>query len=148
VVSSSKNIIGGYRMNKVLKWILYILLGLVCLAVIAGILVGLAGFGHGYYMMRPGIRMMAPYYQSYYNPVGGLFRGLVGLGFLVLIIVGIVALVNAIIQSTRRAQALPPAQVTPIESATPVAPAHTCSNCGKPTQDDWKTCPYCGNPLT
>jgi hypothetical protein len=23
----------------------------------------------------------------------------------------------------------------------------SCSNCGKPSQSDWSTCPYCGNKL-
>jgi hypothetical protein len=136
-------------MSKVLKWILYILLGLVCLAVVAGIVVGFAGLsGHGYYMMRPGIRMMTPFYHNYYNPMGGIFRGLLGLGFFVLIIVGIVALVNAIIQGNRRSQAPLPAQVQPTMPVAPEAPARTCANCGKPAQADWQTCPYCGNPLT
>ncbi|NJD57964.1 MAG: hypothetical protein C3F13_17050 [Anaerolineales bacterium] len=132
-------------MSKVLKWILYILLGLVCLAIVAGIILAFVGFGHGYNMMRPGFQMMQPYYYSHYYPGGGLFRGLLGLGFLVLVIVGVVALVNAIINSNRRSQALPPAQVPP---ATPEVPARTCANCGKPAQEDWHTCPYCGNPLT
>ncbi len=47
-------------MNKVLKWILYILLGLVVLGVIAGIVFAIFG-GYGYTMMRPGFRMMEPY---------------------------------------------------------------------------------------
>jgi hypothetical protein len=48
-------------MSKVLKWILYVALGLVVLALIAGIFIAIfGGLGHGYYMMRPGFRMMEP----------------------------------------------------------------------------------------
>jgi uncharacterized membrane protein len=41
-------------MSKTLKWILYIILGLVALAVVAG-LVAMVFNGYGYSMMRPGI---------------------------------------------------------------------------------------------
>jgi hypothetical protein len=125
-------------MNKVLKWVLYVLLGLVILAVIAGIVFMIFG-GYGYGMMRPGIRMMEPF-RYHFSPVRSIFGGLLGLGVVVLVIVGIVALVSALVRSNRPAQTTPPAQMT--------APSRTCSNCGKPAQDDWKTCPYCGNPLT
>ncbi len=140
-------------MSKVLKWILYVVLGLVVLAVVAGIVIAIfGGVGHGFYMMRPGFRMMEPYRFGYYSPVRGIFGGLLGLGFLVLIILGIVALVNAIIRSNRPAQVTQTTQPVPTNQPAPdaeiAAPTHTCSNCGKPAQEDWKTCPYCGNPLT
>lgn len=125
-------------MNKVLKWSLYILLGLVILAVVAGIVFAVFG-GYGYAMMRPGFRMMEPM-RFYSNPMRSIFGGLLGLGVLVLVIVGIVALVNALVRGNRPMQTTPPAQMT--------APTRTCSNCGKPAQEDWKTCPYCGNTLT
>jgi len=125
-------------MSKVLKWILYILLGLVVLAVIAGVVFAVFG-GYRYAMMRPGLRMMEPM-RFYYNPMRSIFGGLLGLGVFVLVIAGIVALVNALVRSNRPTQAQPPAQIA--------TPTRTCSNCGKPAQDDWKTCPYCGNPLT
>ncbi|MFZ0533872.1 MAG: zinc ribbon domain-containing protein [Anaerolineales bacterium] len=125
-------------MNKVLKWILYILLGLVVLGVIAGIVFAIFG-GYGYTMMRPGFRMMEPF-RYHFSPVRSIFGGLLGLGVVVLVIVGIVALVSALVRGNRPVQTTPPAQMS--------APSRTCSNCGKPAQDDWKTCPYCGNPLT
>ncbi len=131
-------------MNKALKWILYILLGLVVLGVIAGIVVAVFG-GYGYTMMRPGFRMMEGT-RFGFNPTRMIFGGLIGLGVFVLVIVGIVALVTAIMRSNRPAQMTPPVQSTaPTQMAVP---SRTCSNCGKPAQDDWKTCPYCGNPLT
>ena len=127
------------QMSKALKWILYILLGLVVLAVIAGIVFAVFG-SYGYTMMRPGIRMMEPFRYSGFSPLRAIFGGLLGLGVFVLVIVGIVALVNALVRGNRPVQTTPPAQMA--------APTRTCSNCGKPAQDDWKTCPYCGNPLT
>ena len=152
-------------MRKVLKWILYILLGLVVVGVVAGVVFALFGMGHGaygYYMMRPGLRMMQPYGFHVFRPsrllFGGIFGGLICLGFLVLIVVGIVALVDWIIRRNRPAQATVPAQTTP--PAQPAAveptvapeqaatPARNCGHCGKPVQDDWMTCPYCGSPLT
>lgn len=126
-------------MSKVLKWILYVLLGLVALAVIAGIVFAIFG-GYGYGMMRPGFRVMMPMHYYSISPVRTIFGGLLGLGVIVLVIVGIVALVNALVRGNRPIQTNPPAQMT--------TPTRTCSNCGKPAQDDWKTCPYCGNPLT
>jgi len=126
-------------MNKVLKWILYILLGLVVLAVVAGIVYAVfSGYRYGV-MMRPGFRIMEHMRYSI-NPFRMIFGGLFGLGVFVLFIVGIVALVNALVHTNR------PAQMTPPETMTP--PSRACSNCGKPAQDDWKTCPFCGNPLT
>jgi zinc-ribbon domain len=139
-------------MSKVLKWILYVVLGLIALAIIAGIVFAIfGGLGHGYYMMRPGLRMMQPYRDGfgYYRPMGGIFGGLLGLGIFVLIIIGIVALVNVIMRGNRPAQVTQSVQPTqPAPAAEMAVPTRTCSNCGKPAQDDWTTCPYCGNPLT
>jgi uncharacterized membrane protein len=145
-------------MSKVLKWILYVVLGLIALAVVAGIVFAIfGGVGHGYYMMRPGFRMMEPYRYGYgyASPVRGIFGALLGLGFLVLIIIGIVALVNVIMRGNRPAQVTQTAQpaqtAEPAQQATAAemaAPTRTCSHCGKPAQEDWTTCPYCGNPLT
>lgn len=125
-------------MSKALKWILYILLGLVALAVVAAIMFW-AFAGSGYGMMRPGIRTM-DHMRFYYNPVRSIFGGLFGLGMFLLVIVGIAALVNALVHSNRSTATPPPAAV--------IASEKTCPNCGKPSQEDWKTCPYCGNPLS
>jgi hypothetical protein len=146
-------------MSKVLKWILYVVLGLVVLAVVAGIVFAIfGGVGHGYYMMRPGFRMMEPYRYSYFNSGRMIFGGLLGLGIFILIIVGIVALVSVVMRRDRPAQVSQTTQPTlstqptplaqPAPAAETAAPTRTCSNCGKPAQDDWQTCPYCGNPLT
>src|SRR4030042_1181101 len=136
---------GDYKMSKTLKWILYILLGLVALAVVAGIVFMIfGGYSFGYGMMRPGFRMMEPYY--YHSPVRSIFGGLLCLGVILLVIVGIVALVNALVNRNKPGQTTAPAQIaTPPNEIMP--PTHTCSNCGKPAQEDWKTCPYWGKPL-
>ena len=146
-------------MNKVLKWILYILLGLVALSVVAGVVVMVFGglryggmMGQSIRYFGPDVRMMGP--RGYYFH-GGLpiFGGLLCLGILLLVIVGIVALVNALVNRNKPSQIAPsvPTATSPVQVEGPVgeatAPEHTCSNCGKPTQTDWKTCPYCGNPL-
>jgi hypothetical protein len=131
-------------MSNVLKWILYVLLGLVVLAVIAGIVFAFIGpFRTGFAYMRPGFRMIAPYGHFGFAPFGAIFGGLLGLGIIILIIIGIVALVSALVRGNR-----PAMNVQPQQPAQPVVAARTCHNCGKPAQEDWKTCPYCGTPLT
>ena len=131
-------------MNKVLKWVLYILLGLVVLAVLASIVFAVFG-GYRYTMMNPGIRMMQPYgFQHFgFSPLRAIFGGLLGLGIFILVIIGIVALVTAVVRGNR-----PAVYAQPPQPAQPAAPARTCPNCGKPAQEDWKTCPYCGTTLT
>jgi zinc-ribbon domain len=149
---------GGIKMRKVLKWVLYILLGLVALSVVAGVVVMVFG-GLRYGMMGPSVRVYEPGFRMmehgryYFHSGLPIFGGLLCLGVIVLVIVGIVALVNALVHRNKPAQIAPPAQVV-TEPAQPAisteevsAPTHTCANCGKPTQADWKTCPYCGNPL-
>ena len=134
-------------MSKVLKWILYVLLGLVVLAIIAGVV--FAFFSPARYVMNhPGIRMMAPYgyYRVGISPLRAIFGGLFGLGIFVLIIIGIVALVNAIVRGNRTTMVTQPQQ--PLQPTQSAAAARPCPNCGKPAQEDWKTCPYCGTPLT
>ncbi len=131
-------------MSNALKWVLYVLLGLVILAVIAGIVFAIFG-GYGYSMMGPGVRMMAPYgyYRVGISPLRAIFGGLLGLGIFILIIIGIVALISAIVRGNR-----PVAYNQPVQPAQPAAPTRTCPSCGKPAQEDWKTCPYCGTSLT
>jgi hypothetical protein len=127
-------------MNRTLRWILYALLGLVVLGLIAGAVIAIfGGVGYGA-MMRPGL----PYYDHMrigVNPVRWIFGALLCLGFFLLLVLGIAALVSALV---RRDQPLPPPAAT-----TPVTTGEKpCPNCGRMTQADWKTCPYCGTPLT
>ncbi len=136
-------------MSKALRWILYILLGLVVLAIIVGIVFAVFG-GYRYTMMGQGFRMMGPMRYYSFSPLRTIFGGLFGLGVFILVIVGIVALINALVRTNRPIPSNPPAAMTTPATATPATttPTRTCSNCGKPAQDDWKTCPYCGSPLT
>jgi hypothetical protein len=145
-------------MSKVLKWILYILLGLVVLAVVAGVVFAFLGWGHGFYMMRPGLRFIEPYHYYNFNPGRMIFGGLFGLGLFLLLIIGIVALISFLVRGNRSAQVTSTPQVTspsqiaespkePAVGETTPSTARTCSNCGKPAQEDWSTCPYCGHAL-
>ncbi len=125
-------------MSKALKWILAILLGLVVVAIIVGIVFAAIG-GYGTSMMGRGFPWM-DHMRFNYSPVRMIFGGLLGLGVFLLVILGIVALVSALVRNNQPTQTPPPAQIAP--------PSRTCSNCGKPALEEWKTCPYCGNPLT
>ena len=69
--------------------------------------------------------------------MGGLFglifnllALLIPIGLLGLLVVGGVWLVRNVSRAT-----------------TPPAPAKTCPGCGRPTEPDWRNCPYCGAPL-
>ncbi len=130
-------------MTRAIKWILVIFLGVIVLAIIAAIVFAFIGAARYGVAVGPGIRMVQPFQYHHivgYRGLGAIFGGLIGLGIFILLIVGIVALVSALFRNNRPAQMTPPAQ--------PPAPARMCPNCGKPAQEDWKTCPYCGNPLT
>ena len=59
-------------------------------------------------------------------PFGGFFGGLFTLGLLAFLVLGIIWLVR----NNR----------TPRQAVE----MHTCGNCGKPVQADWRNCPYCG----
>jgi hypothetical protein len=147
-----------YLMRKVLKWILYILLGLLVLSVVAGVVFMIIG-GFRYGMMGPGIRTWGPGIRMmepgrfYVHRGLPIFGGLLCLGVFLLVIVGIVALVNSLVNRNKPSQitptaqaAIPPVQTVSSSEEVPTT-SHPCGNCGKPTQADWKTCPYCGNPL-
>jgi hypothetical protein len=125
-------------MNKTLKWILYILLGLVVIAVVAGIVFAVFG-GFGYGMMRPGI-WVGDHMRFTNSPIRLIFGGLLCLGILLLVVLGIAALITAVVRGNRPAPPTSPTQIAAAE--------HPCPNCGRITQEDWKTCPYCGTPLT
>lgn len=117
-------------MKNTWKWIvgtaivLVVLLGLPILfgtIGYGGMMGGYSGWGHP---------MMGGYG---YLPFGGFLMGFgmllmwaVLLGLLFLVIYGAVRLAN---------------------KPNILAPAQSCSNCGKAVQADWKNCPYCGTGL-
>jgi hypothetical protein len=129
-------------MSKALRWILYIIGGLVVIALVAAVVTAVfGGVRYGYGMMRPGIVQFPGYHMRFgYGEWAWLFGGLLCLGVILLVIVGIVALVAALTRGNRTAPIPPTSAVT--------IPEKPCPNCGRMTQPDWKTCPYCGTSLT
>ncbi len=118
-------------MKKVWKWILGILMGLVVLAILfclpflfrAGCPAFADGYGGGFGWHMGGFGGMPMMRGFGFLPLGGLF----GLGVFALIVLGIIWLVRAL----RAPRILP----------------RTCAKCGKPSQAEWNTCPYCGKAL-
>jgi predicted lipid-binding transport protein (Tim44 family) len=101
--------------------------------------------------MQHGIRNFGPNgfsYRTGIGPLGAIFGGLIALGVVILIIIGIVALINAIVGGNRRAMSASPVQPAQQIQPSAAAPARTCPSCGKPMMEDWKNCPYDGTPLT
>lgn len=110
-------------------WIFAIVLGLIILFFIPVLLMG--GYGG---MMGPG--MMGRY--GYISPLayfGMAFMWLIPLGIVVLVVLGVVSLFNNWNNANK-------------PSIGANLPARTCPNCGKPSQVDWITCPYCGKSLS
>lgn len=101
----------------------------------ASLLGGFGRYGYGPGMMGPG--MMGGGGFGPFGWVGMLFMWIIPLGFLTLLVAGIVWLVRAV---TGSPSAGPPAPPAPL--ATGVCPA-----CGRPTQTDWQHCPYCCQSL-
>ncbi len=152
-------------MKTAIKWILGILIGVVLLAAVAAVGYFVFTRWDGIsFMMRPRVLMpfegrrmpIQPFGGIPYQRFGGFFplrligSGLFCLGFLALIVLGVVVLVRVLRQPGQAAIIAAPA-VAPIQMPEPVqTPAVTrnCSNCGKPVQEDWSHCPYCGNTLS
>jgi hypothetical protein len=117
-------------------WIVVLILGVILLLVVPGMFMmgrtwtggygGMMGNG-GYGGMMNGFGFMSPF-----GFFGMALMWLIPIGLLVLVVLGAVALVNGLSK--------------PGNSGAPAA-ERTCSNCGKPAQAGWSTCPYCGNPL-
>jgi hypothetical protein len=151
-------------MKKVWKWIIGIVLVLVIIAVLVG--VGFLvrnnfhvnrtevriyrGFsqrgpemmpygGFGYNMRGPG--MMGYGLRTFSGFIGGLFM----LGFLALVVLGIIWLVRRLntTKPVNATAATPAATPAPM----PAASVNPCTKCGRPLQADWKVCPYCGKKV-
>jgi len=120
---------------KKVNWIAIVIITIVALLVlqVAGSLLGGWGYGGSRYggwgMMGPG--MMGGWGYSPFGWFGMAFMWLIPLGFLTLIVLGIAWVVKAVGGGN-----------------SPVAPAQTCSSCGRDVQTDWKNCAYCGTSLT
>jgi len=143
-------------MNKIWKWIIGIVLGLVILAVLVGVGFMLRGnfhvyrgeaqFPRGFSQRGPEMmpyggfnsHMRGPEMMGYgMMPFGGFFGGLFSLGFLALVVLGIIWLV-------KRLRTPRPAEVP---AAMPAAIVNPCKKCGRHIQDEWKICPYCGKKV-
>jgi hypothetical protein len=156
-------------MKKVWKWIIGIVLVIVVLAVLVGVsFIVRSDFhagrvdveaGPGYYQRGPEMmpyggfsHMRRPGMMSYGRmPMGGFFSGLFSLGFLVLLVLGIIWFVQRLNKPS-------PAVVAPFTTMQGSVPVNTpapvqaevvnpCKKCGKPIQDEWKVCPYCGKKV-
>ncbi len=131
-------------MKRAWKWVIGIVVGLLVIAALVSVPLLMHGRflagdfdGRGGWQGReltpsfgPGGHMRGPGMMGYYGGMlsfGGLFMGLIQLGFLGLIVLGIVWLVRTLRQPKPAAVAL-----------------GTCAKCGKPVQADWSNCPYCG----
>jgi len=139
-------------MKKVWKWIIGIVVSLLVVAALVGVvfMVSSHGFARGEFngWVRPGFDARGPGMMPFNNgegrggyglhmrgpgmmgfgfmPFGGLML-LFPLGFLTLIVLGVVWLVKAI----RKPVAVP-------------APMSSCKNCNYPVQAEWRNCPNCG----
>jgi hypothetical protein len=115
-------------MKNFWKWILGIVVVLVVFFGL-GILSRLIGPQYGAYgwphmpMMGYGIRGFG------FMPFGMIFMWLVPLAFLALLVFGVLWVVKS------------------LKGNHSSVPNRVCAQCGKPSQADWKNCPYCGNAL-
>ncbi len=117
-------------------WLILLIIGLVLLIFVPGLLRFGMFWGNGF--MMDGYGMMGRGF-AYANPwgwCGSILMWLIpALGWFLLVI-GVVGLVVYLVK---------PANVTPHPVVS--VEGQTCKSCGKTTQPDWTTCPYCGNPL-
>jgi hypothetical protein len=152
-------------MKKAWKWVIGIVLGLVVLALLVGAGFMLRNNFHAYRGELPNGRSftdrgpgMMPYggFEQGRGPgmmgnggfghgrgpgmmvFGGFFGGLFSLGFLALVVLGIIWLVR----NLRK-----PQTIVAAPAAVPAAVVNPCRKCGKPLQDEWRVCPHCGTKV-
>jgi hypothetical protein len=102
---------------------------------------GTGGWG-GYGMRGPG--MMDFGRRGLF---GGLIGGLLCLGFLALVVLGIIWLVRYLRKQSAGSAVIAPVTAPVAAVAEPVVPvveAHPCPKCGESVQEGWKHCPNCG----
>jgi hypothetical protein len=145
-------------MKQSTKWIVGIAIGLLCL--VALVAIGYMVFswwgGSGWMMssrsiqgwsegrdipwqrmpMHPDRGMPFTRFNAFF-PLRIVASGLLCLGLLALIVLGVFALARGLKRTSQPAE-------RPVAAASA---AQACSNCGRPVQEDWKLCPYCGNQL-
>lgn len=111
-------------MNKN-NWAVVVVVALILL--LAASLFGNWGYG-GWGMMGPG--MMGGWGFAPFGWIGMIFMWLIPIGFLTLIVLGVVWLVRA------------------VGGENSTTPARACPSCGRGVQPDWQNCPHCGATLT
>ena len=113
---------------KKVNWTAVVIFAILALLVlqVAGYLLGGSRYGGWGMMGGPG---MMGWGYSPFGWIGMFFMWLIPVGFIALIVLGIVWLARNL-----RATTTPSSQ-------------SPCANCGKGTQADWKNCPYCGAAL-
>ena len=111
-------------MKSKIGWILAIVLGLASLFFLPSLMMG-RFWGNGYGGMMGGLGFMNPF-----GFLGMALMWLLPIGVLVLLVYGAVSLFNGSNRSGNGPRA-----------------ERNCTNCGKPAQADWITCPYCGKAL-
>ena len=160
-------------MNKVVKWILLGLLGMVLVAGVAAVTFMLLARWGGVDLLGPGQalggRMMPfgriPYDRMPMHSWGGVYSvfgvfsiwrllgGLLTFGLFALAVAGLLAFFLRIRRSQPAAAVAAPAvsAAAPVfeTASAPVEPAaeRLCPSCARPAQPDWGHCPYCGSPL-
>ena len=117
---------------KKINWLVVSVIGVIVLLFLfgGGMMAGSWG-NRGWGMMGGPGGMMGGWGYSPFGWIGMAFMWLIPLGFLALIVLGIVWAVKTVGGGNY-----------------PAAPAQTCSSCGRGIQADWKNCPYCGTALT
>jgi hypothetical protein len=82
--------------------------------------------------------MRGPGMQGYgLMPFAGFVAGLVSLGFLALVVLGIIWLVRSL-RTPKSVEA---------SAAIPAVVVNPCKRCGNPLQDGWNNCPNCGKKV-
>lgn len=116
-------------MNRI-NWTAIAVFAIVALLVflIGASLLGGLGYG-GWGMMGPG--MMGQWGFGSFGWFGMILMWLIPIGFILLIVLGVVWLIRAI-----------------SSGGTPNTQVRSCPNCGRAVQADWRNCPYCGETLT
>ena len=147
-------------MKKVWKWIIGIVLGLIVLALLLG-----AGFllRNNFHVYRTetlnrNFSERGPWMMPYggfgshmrgYNMMGygwmnfgGFIGGLFSLGFLALVVLGIIWLVRSL-RTPKQVETLGTTSTgTALSAGT-----NPCKKCGYSLQDEWKVCPNCGKKV-
>ena len=142
-------------MKKVWKWVIGIAVGLVIIAALVGAGILIRNNFHALRtepveraFSRDIPRLMPfggfnPHMQGPmtvrrgFNVFGGFIRGLFSLGFLALIVLGIIWFIKSL---------RTPKPVAAVAGPQPAA-TNPCKKCGNPLQAEWKHCPNCGKKV-